>query len=39
MVGSGDEAVELFEQGAAIDLVFSDVQMTGSSPALVWRTG
>jgi DNA-binding response OmpR family regulator len=28
--GSGDEAVILFEQGAVIDLVFSDVQTTGS---------
>ncbi len=29
-VGSGDEAVDLFEQGALVDLVFSDVQLAGS---------
>ena len=29
-VGSGDEAADLFERGAAIDLVFSDVQLAGS---------
>jgi len=29
-VASGEEAVRLFEQGTAIDLVFSDVQMAGA---------
>src|SRR5258708_17248857 len=29
-VARGDEAVKLFDQGPAIDLVFSDVQMAGS---------
>lgn len=28
--GSADEAIDLFEQGGAIDLVFSDVQLAGS---------
>jgi len=29
-VGSGEEAMDLFERGAQIDLVFSDVQLAGS---------